>query len=139
VDDEQLELEAHAASNCHPRLQCAREKSQCSSISDECGIAGIVCSHGLPLQGGMLAMPAPERFLYYDLLMLQLLQQVDVGIMFLDTGCTYARHWQLYLAGGPAPDIIKLPWWHARGHGSSCYVKNSGLYLPGELLYVLCM
>jgi hypothetical protein len=131
VDDEELELEAHAASSCHPRLQCARERSQGSSINDECGIAGVVCSHGLPLHGGMLEMPAPERFLYYDLLMVQVLQQADVDIMFLDTGCTYARHWQLYLAEGPAPGAIKVPWWHARGHGPSCYVKNSGLYLQG--------
>ena len=44
---------------CHPRLTCARETSVLhSGISDECGLAGAVCSHGLPMLGCMLAMPA---------------------------------------------------------------------------------
>lgn len=45
---------------------------------------------------------------------------------------TRSLSWRPMLpAEGPAPGAIKVPWWHARGHGPSCYVKNSGLYLQG--------
>lgn len=133
VDDEDLELEAHALHSCHPRLTCARQVSPVSGINDETGLAGLVCSHGVPLLGSVLAMPAPERFLYYDLLLLHVLEKADVEIFFLDIGCTYAKHVRLYLPNLDGLGIIKLPWWHARGHGSACYVKNSGLYLSGVL------
>jgi hypothetical protein len=80
----------------------------------------------------MLAMPAPERFLYYDVLVSFLLQLVDLNLLYLDTGCTYAAHWRIYMADDPGPLQIKLPWWHARGHGAECYLENSGFYMPGE-------
>lgn len=128
ADDVSLELDGE----CHPRLTCAREASVGSAVSHVCGIAGCVCSHGQPLHGGMLAMPAPERFAYYDNMMSTILKQADVDIMYLDTGCTYMRHWQLYMPqDSPAPRHIRVPWWHARGHGRSCCWRNSGLYLPG--------
>jgi hypothetical protein len=132
ADDTALELEAHVEHQCHPRLSCARETSLCSSISDECGVAGGVCSHGMPLLGCMLAMPAPERFLYYDLLVSFLQQRVDLKVLYLDTGCTYAAHWRIHMSGVPRPLHIKLPWWHARGHGPDCYLQNSGFYMPGK-------
>ena len=132
ADDIALELEAHIEHHCHPRLSCARGTSLSSSISDECGVAGAVCSHGVPLLGCMLAMPAPERFLYYDLLVAFLLQLVDLNVLYLDTGCTYAAHWRIYMSGVQDPLQIKLPWWHARGHGAECYLQNSGFYMPGE-------
>lgn len=131
VDDAELELEAVVEDSCHPRLTCARETSLCGSISDVCGVAAGVCSHGLPLLGAAMAMPAHERFLYYDLLLSHLLSTADVRLMYLDTGCSYAAHWRLYMPKGTAPAEIKVPWWHAQGHGAACYVKNSGLYLSG--------
>lgn len=57
------EVSIEVAGECHPQLSCARETSLHSGISDECGLAGGVCSHGFPLLGMFLAMPAPERFL----------------------------------------------------------------------------
>lgn len=131
ADDVTLELDAHIEHQCHPRLSCARETSVNNSISDECGIAGVVCTHGQPLLGCMLAMPAPERFLYFDLLVSDLLRSVDLQVLFLDTGCTYAAHWRLHMSEQP-PTHIKVPWWHGRGHGSECFLRNSGFYLPGE-------
>lgn len=129
-DDVDLELDGQ----CHPHLSCARETSLVSGISDECGLVGGVCSHGQPLVGGFAAMPAPERLLYYDLILKHKLLEAGVDIMFLDTGCTYARHWQLHMPeDAPKPVHIRVPWWHARGHGSSCYLRNSGLYLSGLL------
>ena len=86
----------------------------------------------MPLLGCMLAMPAPERFLYYDLLVSFLLQRVDLKVLYLDTGCTYAAHWRIHMSDVPRPLNIKLPWWHARGHGPDCYLQNSGFYMPGE-------
>lgn len=130
-DDAELELDAVVEDSCHPRLTCARETSLCSSISDVCGVAAGVCSHGQPLLGAALALPAPERFLYYDLILSHLLRSAEVRLMYLDTGCSYAAHWRLYMPQGAAPAQIKVPWWHAQGHGAACYVKNSGLYLPG--------
>ena len=131
ADDLALELDAHIEHQCHPRLSCARETSVNNSISDECGIAGIVCTHGQPLLGCMLAMSAPERFLFFDLLVSYLLHEVDLQVLFLDTGCTYAAHWRLHMSEQP-PTHIKVPWWHGRGHGSECFLRNSGFYLPGE-------
>lgn len=131
ADDEALELDAHIEHQCHPRLSCARETSVNNSISDECGIAGVVCTHGQPLLGCMLAMPAPERFLYFDLLVSYLLHLVELQVLFLDTGCTYTAHWRLHMPE-PPPAHIKVPWWHGRGHGSDCFLRNSGFYLPGE-------
>ena len=120
--------------DCHPRLSCARESSLCSSISDECGVAGGVCSHGVPLLGASLAMPAPERFLYYDLLVSNLQVACSLALMYLDTACSYAKHWRRHMPGLPAPQHIRVPWWHAQGHGATCAVQNSGLYLSGELV-----
>lgn len=132
ADDIALELEAQVEHDCHPRLSCARETSLSSSISDECGVAGAVCSHGVPLLGCMMAMPAPERFLYYDLLASSLLQRADLKVLYLDTACTYAAHWRIHMSDVPPPLNIKVPWWHARGHGPDCYLQNSGFYLTGE-------
>jgi hypothetical protein len=110
ADDIALELEAQVAHDCHPRLSCARETSLSSSSSDECGVAGGVCSHGMPLLGGMLAMPAPERFLYYDLLVSSLQQQVDLkGVVpghWLHLRCTLA-HTHVRCAA-PAPHQAAL-------------------------------
>lgn len=133
--DEELELEAQVEHNCHPHLSCARETSVSSSISDEHGLVGAVCAHGQPLLGLMAAMPAPERLLYYDLLTSHLQELVDLGVMYLDTGCTFSAHWRLHMPGAPR-FVIKVPWWHARGHGEECYLKNSGFYQPGEALWV---
>ena len=130
ADDLDLELDG----KCHPKLSCARESSLQSSISDVCGLVGAVCSHGQPLLGMFIAMPAPERFLYYDLLLDRLLTETEVSIMYLDTGCTYSKHLNLYGGDGdPRPKYIKVPWWHAIGHRSDCFLVNSGMYLPGGL------
>lgn len=116
---------------CHPRLTCARETSQCSSVSDVCGLVAGVCAHGQPLLKSALAMPAPERSLYYDLSLSHILKDADLRLMYLDTACRYAAHWGLHMPAGTGPGLFKVPWWHARGHGSVCFLKNSGLYLPG--------
>ena len=129
--DLDLELETVMQDDCHPNLSCARDTSQCSSISDVCGVAAGVCAHGQPLAGCALAMPAPERLLYYDLLVSHMLKDADVQLLYLDTGCRYAAHWPLHMPSDAAPAVIKVPWWHARGHGASCFLKNSGFYLPG--------
>jgi hypothetical protein len=131
LDADEVSIEVDG--ECHPVLSCARSTSQRSGVCDECGVVGGVCSHGQPLQGAFLAMPAPERFLYYDLVLQELLLDADVNIMYLDTGCSYARHRQLHLPEAAAPRHIRVPWWHARGHGVNCYLQNSGLYLPGRL------
>jgi hypothetical protein len=128
ADDLDLELEGQ----CHPRLSCARETSLTSGISDECGLAGCTCSHGVPILGGFLAMPAPERFLYYDLINDHLLPLLDIDVMYLDTGCVYKVHFAASNApDAPAPKHIRVPWWHCRGHGAHCAPFNSGLYLTG--------
>jgi hypothetical protein len=132
-DDAEVELASSEQHQCHPHLTCARETSLFSGISDECGLAGAVCSHGQPLRGSMLAMPAPERFLYYDLLLSFLLTCADVKLLYLDTGCSFGAHVRAHLPDAAACTTIKVPWWHARGHGLSCFVKNSGFFLPGEL------
>jgi hypothetical protein len=129
--DEELEAEAQVEHNCHPNLSCARESSVSSSISDEHGIVGAVCAHGQPLLELYLAMPAHERLLFYDLAASFLAARVDLGVMYLDTGCIFEAHWNRHMPG-PPPFDIKLPWWHARGHGEDCYLKNSGFYKPGE-------
>lgn len=133
ADDADLELETAIQDDCHPHLTCARHTSQCSSISDVCGIAAGVCAHGQPLAGCALAMPAPERFLYYDLLVSHMQKDADIRLMYIDTGCSFASHMRLHMPPDAAPADIKVPWWHARGHGASCFLKNSGLYMPGEL------
>lgn len=132
ADDADLELDAVVQDSCDAHLTCARQTSQCSSISDVCGVAAVVCPHGQPFKGCALAMPAPERFLYYDLLLAHLLASSEVQLVYLDTGCSYAAHWRLHIPGVAGPVLIRVPWWHARGHGAKCYLKNSGLYLPGE-------
>lgn len=131
-DDAELELQAVVGDSCHPRITCARETSLCSSISDVCGVAAGVCSHGQPLLGCAIAMPAPERFLYYDIMLSHMLSFADVQLMYLDTGCSYAPHWRDRMPAGVGPSAIKIGWWHARGHGPACFLKNSGLYYPGE-------
>jgi hypothetical protein len=132
ADDADLEAEAMARDNCHPHLTCARDTSQCSSISDVCGLAAGVCAHGQPLKKCVLAMPAPERFTYYDVLLAHLLMGADVRLMYIDTGCSYKAHWRVHMPDGTGPFVIRIPWWHARGHGLLCFLKNSGLYHPGE-------
>jgi hypothetical protein len=84
ADEVSIEVEGE----CHPQLSCSRVTSLRSGISDECGLTGAVCSHGQPLLGMFLAMPAPERFLYYDLALQQLLLEARVDVMYLDTGCS---------------------------------------------------
>ena len=118
--------------SCHPRITCARETSLCSSISDVCGVAAGVCSHGQPLLGCAIAMPAPERFVFYDLLLSHLLSSADVQLMYLDTGCSYGPHWRNNMPAGVGPSATKVGWWHARGHGAACLLKHSGLFHPGE-------
>ena len=130
-DDASAELQA-VEDSCHPRITCARETSLCSSISDVCGVAAGVCSHGQPLLGCALAMPAPERFVYYDLILSHLLSSADVQLMYLDTACSYAPHWRDHMPEGVGPTAVKVGWWHARGHGPACFLKNSGLYCLGE-------
>jgi hypothetical protein len=136
--DDELVVEAQVEHNCHPNLSCARESSVSSSISDEHGIVGAVCAHGQPLLELFLAMPAHERLLFYDYAASYLAAQVDLGVMYLDTGCIFAAHWRLHMPG-PPPFDIKLPWWHARGHGEDCYLKNSGFYKPGKCAHRGCL
>ena len=133
-DDADYELQAVVDDSCHPRITCARETSLCSSISDVCGVAAGVCSHGLPLLGCAIAMPAPERFLYYDLTLSHLLRRVHLQLMYLDIGCSYRAQWLHYMPQDLGLETIKIGWWHARGHGPGCFLKNSGLYLPGKAL-----
>lgn len=129
ADDVDLELDGQ----CHPHLSCARETSITSGISEQCGLAGCTCSHGIPIMGGFVAMPSPERFLYYDLLLEPLLSVLDVDVMYLDTGCVYKKHFAASKQdGAAAPKHIRVPWWHCRGHGSHCAPYNSGLYLTGK-------
>ncbi|KAF6255126.1 hypothetical protein COO60DRAFT_1641828 [Scenedesmus sp. NREL 46B-D3] len=102
------ELGAHEVSigvdgECHPILTCSRLTSQRSGLCDEFGLTGYVCSHGQPLLGMFLAMPAPERFLYYDLALQELLLEARVNVMYLDTGCSYSRHLQLHSPEAAAP------------------------------------
>lgn len=82
----------------------------------------------VPDNAGTGALP------YYDLALEELLVDAHVHIMYLDTGCSYYRHRQL-LKPQPAaePAHVRLPWWHAKGHGATCCLRNSGLYLPGML------
>lgn len=138
ADDADLEAEAMARDNCHPQLSCARDTSQCSSISDVCGLAAGVCAHGQPLKKCVLAMPAPERFTYYDVLLAHVLVGADVRLMYIDTGCSYKAHWRVHMPDGTGPFVVRIPWWHARGHGLLCFLKNSGLYHPGEPCEVGC-
>jgi hypothetical protein len=130
-DDDELELQGEEEHHCHPRMHCARESSKYSNISDECGLVGGVCSHGQPLVGCFLAMPAPERSLYYDVLVSELCKAVAVDVMYLDIGCIYKRHWDLYMGDALKPAHIKVPWWHATTHGASCFLQNSGMYHSG--------
>jgi hypothetical protein len=126
------DLDAAAGAVCHPNLSCARVTSTLSGISDECGLTGGVCSHGIPLEGMLLAMPAPERFVYYDELLKDVLAELQVDQVFIDVGCVFGPHWQkLTPPEDPSPRFIKVPWWHAQGHGPDCYLANSGLYHPG--------
>jgi hypothetical protein len=134
ADDEDLELLVEEEHHCHPRLHCNRETSKYSSINDECGLVGGVCSHGQPLVGCFLAMPAPERTLYYDALLSKLCSAAGVDIIYLDIGCSYKRHWELYMGHAAGPTHIKVPWWHAMTHGASCYLINSGMYHSGVLV-----
>ena len=127
------EVSIEVDGECHPILTCSRLTSQRSGLCDEFGLTGSVCSHGQPLLGMFLAMPAPERFLYYDLALQELLLEARVNVMYLDTGCSYSRHLQLHSPEAAAPGHIRVPWWHARGHGVNCCLRNSGLYLPGRL------
>jgi hypothetical protein len=61
-----------------------------------------------PLLGMFLAMPAPERFLYYDLALQELLLEARVNVMYLDTGCSYSRHRQQHLPLAAAPSHIRV-------------------------------
>lgn len=101
ASDEELETEAQVEHNCHPNLSCARESSVSSSISDEHGIVGAVCAHGQGLLGLFMGMPAPERLLYYDLAASYLATLVDLGVMYLDTGCIFEAHWKRHMPGLP--------------------------------------
>jgi hypothetical protein len=133
--DVELEAEATAQTHCHPRLSCARETSASMSMLDEHGLAGLVCSHGQPLRGGFLAMDRPERFYYYDHLLADVLERSSINIFYLDTGCTYGRHWEhTFPEEAPRPTHIRVPLWHAQAHGPDCFTVNSGMYLPGECL-----
>lgn len=109
---------------CHPHLTCARETPQGNSVSDVCGLVAGVCAHGQPLLGSVLAMPAAERSLSYDLTLSHILKDADLRLMYLDTACKYAAHWDLHMPAGTGPGLFKVPWWHARGHGSVCFLKN---------------
>jgi hypothetical protein len=81
----------------------------------------------------MMAMPAPEKFGYYDMLLTYLLEQVELEVFYLDTGCSYDAHWKLHMAPEhEPPNNVKTPWWHGRGHGPGCFVLNSAFFLPGE-------
>lgn len=134
ADDVELELQVEETLHCHPRLHCDREFSQRSSILDECGMVGGVCSHGQPLAGWFMAMPAPERSLFYDALVSKGCTAAVLDILYLDIGCSYKRHWELYMGHAAGPTHVKVPWWHAKTHGESCYLQNSGMYHPGGLL-----
>jgi hypothetical protein len=131
-DDSALELDTHVQHQCAVQLSCARETSLNNSISDECGLVGLVCSHGQPLLGCMMAMPAPEKFGYYDLDLTYLLEQVELEVLYLDTGCSYDAHWKLHMAEHDPPNNVRTPWWHGRGHGPGCFVLKSAFFLPGE-------
>ncbi|KAF6249657.1 hypothetical protein COO60DRAFT_942889 [Scenedesmus sp. NREL 46B-D3] len=124
------EVSIEVDGECHPILTCSRLTSQRSGLCDAFGLTGSVCSHGQPLLDMFLAMPAPERFLYYDLALQELLLEARVNVMYLDTG-SYSSHLQLHSPEAAAPGHIRVPWWHARGHGVNCCLRNSGLYLPG--------
>jgi len=132
VADLQLELEETMKTHCHPHLSCAKEQSSKVGMCDECGLTGFVCTHGQPLLGMFLAMPRAENFSYYDNLLANLLEQVEVKTFYLDTGCTYVKHWpKVFESTAPRPEAFKVPWWHAQSHGRDCYVANSGMYHQG--------
>jgi hypothetical protein len=72
--------------------------------------------------------------LYYDALLSKLCSAANVDIMYLGIGCSYQRHWELYMSHAAGPAHIKVPWWHAMTHGASCYLKNSGKHRSGALV-----
>ncbi|KAF6264879.1 hypothetical protein COO60DRAFT_1698019 [Scenedesmus sp. NREL 46B-D3] len=106
----QNEVSIEVDGECHLILTCSRLTSQRSGLCDAFGLTGSVCSHGQPLLDMFLAMPAPERFLYYDLALQELLLEARVNVMYLDTGCSYSRHLQLHSPEAAAPGHIRVPW-----------------------------
>ncbi|KAF6246657.1 hypothetical protein COO60DRAFT_1200439 [Scenedesmus sp. NREL 46B-D3] len=87
------EVSIEVDGECHPILTCSRLTSQRSGLCDAFGLTGSVCSHGQPLLDMFLAMPAPERFLYYDLALQELASPgvADVELLLRLAGRLAAR------------------------------------------------
>jgi hypothetical protein len=80
-------------------------------------------------------MPTPEQFTFYHTIINGvLLPQHDVMDLYLDFGCQYKRSWHSVTdeqAQAERTPRFIVPWMHARSHGTTCYLANSGLFQAG--------
>jgi hypothetical protein len=116
---------------CGANLSCAREEAYAGvkALDVKC-VVGMCCMHGIPAVGMYLSCSTPEQFVYYDILLEELLaKRPDMRAFVLDINCQYKKHFmklQPELASGLQ---FWIGWLHSKaGHNLSCQLENSALY-----------
>lgn len=125
---------------CTSVLQASRQVSNARGEIQIAGLIGAVCSHGIPVRDGFIAMPTPENHYLHEKLLRQLLPLLpSLDVIYLDIACQFANRFknlkaslQAQLAIPPRGDGVQmlLPWMHARDHNLACQLKFSAMYMP---------
>jgi hypothetical protein len=115
---------------CGANLTCARDESYVGvkALDVKC-VVGMCCIHGIPAAGLYLSCVTPEQFIYYDILLEELLSKKKVDAFVLDINCQYKKHFAK-LHPELAHDLqFWIGWLHSKaGHNLTCQLENSALY-----------
>lgn len=123
---------------CNVDLYCGREQADELQKYDMTGLAAMVCSHVFPGRNLVVGMPTPEQFLFYDIILTELLRtRPDTDILYLDVACQYKKGWAATvqneidrgsLSNQASRLKLLVPWMHGASHDLDCQLENSGLY-----------
>lgn len=125
---------------CTVNLSCSRAEASSSGPCDIKGVVGGTCAHTIPIRGMFIDMRTPECFIFYIIILNNLLQRVRANtilFVYIDFACRLKSSWGKFLANRPTLPawfhnvVLLVNWVHACAHDLSCQLVNSGRYAVG--------
>ena len=128
----------HGAGLCTLSLHCANAEGQAKGPCSIHGVVGGVCAHTVPLLGMFIDMTTNEQFIYYLIMLEELLRErPDLKDVYIDIGCRLMHTWIQFVKCNPqlpqewADLRLMVNWMHGSTHALACQIVNSGRFKKG--------
>ncbi len=124
-------------SGCDAKIVAARLLAkQIKAELDRTGILGAVCHHGVIVLGSFIDMRTPEMFIYYLLVLLDVLVRApNIQHVYVDFACQLKKTWRWFVESSHVPAHLRarlrevklwVNWMHGASHKLSCQMQHCG-------------